>query len=113
MAKRAGEWNYEEMLRVLCLYASLDLDSRTKVPKDVLEAVQERMRRRTIDSIQMRIANYVARDPAMKALGVKGMFGGGGHVDAIWDRFADESGSLDLQKLALEAAIVLGSSQES
>ena len=113
MEKRAGEWNYEELLRVLCLYSSLDIEQRNKVPKELIEAVQKRMPKRTNDSIQMRIANYIARDPAMKKLGIKGMFGGGTHVDTIWDKFADESGSLDLQKLAREAAVVLGASETS
>jgi hypothetical protein len=108
LEKRAGEWSYEELLRVLCLYASLDVEHRSKVPKGLIQDVQILMRQRTLASIQMRIANYVARDPEMRARGVKGMFGGGVHVDAIWRQCSDESGNLDLQKIALEAAIFLG-----
>jgi hypothetical protein len=69
------------------------------------------MPKRTIDSIQMRLANYVARDPEMKKAGVKGMFGGGEHVDDIWNQFANDEGSLDLQKLVQAAAQILGSNK--
>jgi hypothetical protein len=110
LEKRAGEWTYEELLRVLCLYASLDVENRSKVPKGLIVDVQMLMRRRTVDSIQMRLANYVARDPEMKARGIKGMFGGGTHVDDIWRQCSDETGHLNLQKVALEAAIFLGKS---
>jgi hypothetical protein len=111
MEKRAGAWDYEEMLRVLCLYASLDTADKSKTPKDVLEEVQRRMPHRTIASIQMRISNYIARDPEMKAIGIKGMFGGGDHVDEIWEKFSTEDGSLSLQLLVQEAAKVLGNSK--
>ena len=108
MGKRAGAWEYEEMLRVLCLYASLDKAEKSRTPNEVLSEVQKRMPHRTIASIQMRLSNYVARDPEMKAAGIKGMFGGGGHVDEIWEKFATEDGSLDIQLLIQEAAKVLG-----
>ena len=111
MEKRAGAWEYEEMLRVLCLYASLDTADKSKAPKEVLKEVQSRMPARTIASIQMRISNYIARDPEMKAIGIKGMFGGGDHVDEIWDKFAAEDGSLNLKLLVQEAAKVLGNSK--
>ena len=111
MEKRAGAWDYEEMLRVLCLYASLPWDEKSKPPIEVLEKVQKRMPKRTLDSIQMRLANYVARDPEMKKAGIKGMFGGGDHVDTIWGEFSNEEGSLNLQKLVQVAAQVLGSNK--
>jgi hypothetical protein len=108
LEKRAGAWDYEEMLRVLCLYASLDRTEKTRTPNDVLSEVQKRMPHRTLASIQMRLSNFVARDPEMKALGIKGMFGGGDHVDVIWEKFSGEDGSLNLQSLIQEAAKVLG-----
>jgi hypothetical protein len=53
---------------------------------------------RSIASVSLRLANYVARDPQMARAGFKGMYGGGEKVDQIWDECSDRDGSLDWKK---------------
>ena len=56
---------------------------------------------RSLDSVALRLANYVARDPQMTRLGFKGMSGGGEKVDQIWDECSDRNGMLDWRKTML------------
>lgn len=109
MVVRAGAWTQIEMLRVLCTYACLEPAERLKPGPEIISALQAHMPWRTADSLLMRFSNYVARDKSMQDLGYKGLFGGGNHVDEIWDRFAEADGSLDLQALLMEAALSLAS----
>ena len=105
MKKRQGDWSSLEMLTALAIYATLDPKSRTKVPKGVLAQAQIVLPRRTSGSIQLRIANYIARDPEMTSLGIKGMSGGGSHVDSFWIQNSDEELKLDLKKLLFNLAM--------
>ena len=104
MEKRAGAWEYDEMLRVLCLYASVDIGDKTRISRETLELVKSHMPRRTIGTIKLRLSNYIARDPEMQEIGIKGLSGGGVHVDEIWQKFSDDHGILDHKKLLLEAS---------
>lgn len=56
---------------------------------------------RSVDSVSLRLANYVARDPQMTRLGFKGMYGGGEKVDQIWGECSDRDGTLDWRKTML------------
>lgn len=105
MNKRQGDWSSIEMLTTLAIYASLDPKSRTKIPKEVLAQAQVVLPRRTAGSIQLRIANYIARDPEMASLGFKGLSGGGSHVDSFWIQNSDEELKLDVKKLLFNLAM--------
>ena len=106
---RAGGWSEQEMLRVLCGYASLDSTEKFKPPPGLVEEIGLRMPNRTMASIEMRLSNFVARDVEMRRLGIKGLTAGGAHVDEIWLKFSNGDGSLNLQKLLAAAATQLDS----
>jgi hypothetical protein len=96
---RNGSWSDDELLRTLAFYASLSIDEKIHLPKADVDDLVSRLPRRTKGSVLMRISNFVARDPQMAALGIKGLYGGGAHVDAMWERFSDDSGTLDVAKI--------------
>lgn len=89
-------WTRKEMLICLAYYSTL---SYPKVVDRL--AAQECglfLPNRSIDSVSLRLANYVARDPRMTRAGFKGMYGGGQKVDQIWDECSDRDGFLDCSK---------------
>jgi hypothetical protein len=105
MNKRQGEWSSLEMLTTLAIYATLEPKNRTKLPKEVLAQAKVVLSRRSESSIQLRMANFIARDPEMASLGIKGMSGGGSHVDTLWVQNSDEDLKLDLKKLLFNLAM--------
>lgn len=105
---RAGPWTNEELLRTLCAYAALSPEERAKPPKKLLIELRKQMPKRTLGSLAMRMSNFVARDPEVKHLQVAGLYGGGTHVDEIWNNNSLEDGTLDLRKLLNNAAQDLG-----
>ena len=107
MNKRQGDWSSLEMLTTLAIYATLDPKTRAKLPKDVLVQARVVLPKRTVSSIQLRIANYIARDPEMVSLGIKGLSGGGSHVDSFWIQNSDEELKLDLKKLLFNLAMAV------
>ncbi len=96
---RNGSWSDDELLRTLAFYASLSLEEKMRLPKGEVDQLVERLPRRSKGSVLMRISNFIARDPQMSSRGIKGLYGGGSHVDLMWERFSDETGSLDLGKI--------------
>lgn len=105
---RAGPWTYEELLRTLCAYAALKPEDRVKPPKKLLVVLRTHMPHRTLGSLAMRFSNFVARDPEVRYLGVSGLFGGGTHVDVIWNKHTHDDGTLDPRRLLASAAETLG-----
>ncbi len=103
---RNGPWTYEEMLKVLCIYAALDEGDKVRLPSTLMERLTHALPNRSAASIQMRLANYISRDRAMAEREIKGLFGGGDHVDQIWQEFTDDSGRLVLTKLLIELALL-------
>jgi hypothetical protein len=89
-------WTRKEMLICLAYYSTL---SYPKVI-DTLAAQECSLflPGRSVASVSLRLANYVARDPQMTRLGFKGMYGGGEKVDEIWDECSDRDRSLDWKK---------------
>lgn len=90
-------WTEYEMTVSLALYCLLPY------PK-VIDSIDEDLassllRGRTLDSVRLRLANFVARDPRAREAGQKGMFGGGQHVDTIWAECCDSSGYIQHQKV--------------
>ena len=91
-------------MRVLCAYAALDDIGQRRPPQEIIDALKKNMPGRSAKSIEMRFANFVARDHSQSSKGFKGLSGGGDHVDVIWGRFIKD-GLLDQKKLLLAAAL--------
>lgn len=90
-------WERWEMLAVLGFYAAQKRPN--EYSRAEISIIQEKLQRRTVASIQLRIANFAARDPKVAKTGQKGMVGGGEFVDQIWHEFSDDNGFLDTRKL--------------
>jgi hypothetical protein len=56
---------------------------------------------RSVDSVSLRLANFVARDPEMSRLGFKGMIGGGDKVDQVWNECSSSERRLDWRKVMI------------
>lgn len=100
------QWSRRDLLTSLAAYFSLEPNIRRNPPRNFVTQLATVLGR-SEGSTALRLANYIARDPEMKTLGVKGMFGGGEHVDEIWSEFCC-SGKLNVEKflgaLVFEAA---------
>jgi len=105
---RNGNWSRHELLTVLWLYASYEPSMRGTIPVEMKKIVSQKLGIRSVASVSMRLANFIARDPEMVGYGAKGLFGGGHHVDTLWQEVSDSSGRLDyhllLRTLAVEFA---------
>jgi hypothetical protein len=97
------KWDRCELLLVLAFYATRELEAIRQLKKADLGILIRRMPSRSPGSLQMRISNYMARDPRMALLGVAGLYGGGSHVDAVWEEFFIDG---DFDHKALLRAIV-------
>jgi len=95
---RKDQWAREEMLIVLSYYVSLPPGQRRVPPKHILTELSE-LTGRTPGSISYRFANYSSVDPEFTDRGLKGLQGGGGHVQATWDEFARNDGTIDTNLL--------------
>lgn len=95
---RKDLWSREEMLLTLCYYISLPVPQRRVPPKHILEELSN-LTGRTVGSISLRFANYNSVDPEFTDKGLKGMQGGGGHVQTTWDEFSRNDGSIDSNHL--------------
>jgi hypothetical protein len=104
---RNGDWAYDEMLRTLAFYGSLSTEEKQHLPKADLANLVQKLPRRSIGSVKMRISNFIARDPQMKTLGVAGLSGGGAHCDLIWETYSNEAGHLDISKLTRACSTLL------
>lgn len=86
------------MLTCLAYYSSLPREQRRTPPTWVLGEL-EVLIRRTRGSVSLRFANFNSVDPDFTDLGLKGMVGGGAHVQAIWAEVSKNDGHLDSNKL--------------
>ncbi|MEN9966792.1 MAG: hypothetical protein RL036_25 [Actinomycetota bacterium] len=86
------------MLACLAYYSSLPKEQRRTPPSWVLEEL-EILLNRTQGSVSLRFANFNSVDPDFTDLGLKGMVGGGAHVQAIWAEVSKNDGHLDLNRL--------------
>jgi putative restriction endonuclease len=91
---RKDLWSREEMLLTLCYYISLPAAQRRVPPKHILEELSN-LTGRTVGSISLRFANFNSVDPEFTDRGLKGMQGGGGHVQTTWNEFSRNDGTLD------------------
>ena len=92
-------WTRKEMLIVLAYYSTLGYPK--VVDRLAAQECSLFLRSRSVASVSLRLANYVARDPQMARAGFKGMYGGGEKVDQIWDECSDRDGILDWRKVMM------------
>lgn len=91
-------WTRSELLISLAYYSSLTKSQQRNVPKWVLDDLSQLLDR-TPGSISLRFANFNSVDPTFTEQGLKGMNGGGAHVQTIWNEFSKNDGTLDINKL--------------
>lgn len=91
-------WTRAELLICLAYYSSLTKSQRRSPPDWVLEQLSSLIDRSS-GSISLRFANFNSVDPEFTDRGLKGMVGGGAHVQTIWNEFAKNDGHLDVNKL--------------
>lgn len=85
-------WTREELILVFNLYLKLPFGKMyTKTP-EVIEMAN--LLGRSASSIAIRLGNFAACDPYHQNRGVKGMIGGIGQCQPIWDEFFDNKEEL-------------------
>lgn len=86
-------WTKEELILALDLYFKLETgEMHTRTPKVITLAD---LLKRPVNSIALRLANYISCDPEQQQRGVKGMIGGLKQCQPIWDEFANDRKKLD------------------
>ena len=96
MGTRGEDWSEEEMLRTLAFYVSLNGQSHKK---SELGQVTSRMPGRAESTVNLRLSNYIARDPMKAKQGLKGMVGSGKKSTDFVARYLLEDGTFDVYKL--------------
>ena len=91
-------WTTNELLICLAYYVTLGRSQRRSPPAWVLKELSELINR-TTGSISLRFANFTAVDPQFTNAGLKGMDGGGAHVQNIWNECSKNDGELDPVKI--------------
>lgn len=91
-------WTRSELLICLAYYSSLTTSQKRTPPSWVLEELASCINR-SQGSISLRFANFNSVDPDFTDQGLKGMTGGGAHVQVIWNEFSSNDGQLDIRKL--------------
>lgn len=89
----APNWTRDELILAFNLYLKLPFGKMHKGNADVnrLAAI---LKRRTPDSVAMRLTNFANVDPYHQQRGVKGMSGGYNQVKPIWDEFVNNQEDL-------------------
>lgn len=87
-------WTPNELLICLAYYSTLARGQRRSPPAWVIRELSELIGR-TPGSISLRFANFNSVDPEFTGLGLKGMNGGGAHVQKIWNESSKNDGQLD------------------
>jgi hypothetical protein len=105
MSEKNSRWSRLELLKVLCLYASLSPERNGNPTNEEIKAMAEAIGR-SESSISLRIANYIARDKRMQEIGHKDMFGGGVEVDILWKELSDKTGYLQPDKILKAIAFI-------
>lgn len=88
MAKRVN-WQRGEYLLVLGLYLKLPyLNGVVPTPKDVVQIISDKYGiSRTVDSIRMRLNNFMSCDPEKLAQGIKGLDSGKEYCMPYWNEW--------------------------
>jgi hypothetical protein len=92
-------WTRQEMLICLAYYSTMPHPK--VVDRLAAKECSKYLPNRSVDSVSLRLANFVARDPEMSSLGFKGMVGGGDKVDQIWNECSSSEKILDWRKVML------------
>lgn len=85
-------WSREELILAFNLYLKIPFGKMHRANRDVIHLAN--LIGRTPNSIALRLVNYASVDPVLKARGIKGMVGGTGIVQPIWDEFFDNRDEL-------------------
>lgn len=105
------DWTTEELLICLAYYSSLPKTQRRSPPSWVLQELSELISR-TTGSISLRFANFTSVDPEFTISGLKGMSGGGAHVQKIWNECTKNDGELDSVKIIRALAKSLAKAED-
>lgn len=106
------DWTTDELLICLAYYSSLPKAQRRSPPAWVLRELSELISR-TPGSISLRFANFTSVDPEFTISGLKGMIGGGAHVQKIWNECAKNDGELDPVKIVRTLAKSLAKAEDN
>lgn len=106
------DWTSEEMLICLAFYSSLNKTQRRTPPSWVIQDLSELISR-SPGSISLRFANFTSVDPEFTKSGLKGMSGGGAHVQKIWNECSRNDGELDTVKIVQALAKLLASANNN
>jgi hypothetical protein len=101
MGTRGEDWTEEEMLRSLAFYVSLGGRPHTRAE---LETLALRMPNRDASTINFRMGNYIARDPAKLEQGLTGLTGSGKKATEFVGKYLLPDGSFDLHKLLMDCS---------
>jgi hypothetical protein len=101
MGTRGEDWSEQEMLRTLAFYVSLNGLSHKK---SELAAVTSRMPGREEATVNLRLSNYIARDPLKAKQGLKGMVGSGKKATDFVAKYLLDDGTFNLHKLLRDCA---------
>jgi hypothetical protein len=104
MGTRGEDWSEQEMLRTLAFYVSLNGHSHKK---SELSRVTSRMPNRDESTVNLRLSNYIARDPMKAKQGLKGMVGSGKKSTDFVVKYLREDGTFDVHKLLRDCSEIL------
>lgn len=99
-------WTREEFILTLNLYLKIPFGKMHRNNPEVIKLAE--LLDRTNNSIALRLVNFAACDPILKARGIKGMDGAGAQCQLIWDEFMQ-----DKEKLVFESERILAAYQHS
>lgn len=99
-------WTREEFILTLNLYLKTPFGKMHSSNPNVIELAK--LLDRTNNSIALRLVNFAACDPMLKARGIKGMDGAGRQCQLIWDEFMH-----DKERLVFESEKILAAYQHT
>lgn len=99
-------WTRDEFILTFNLYLKMPFGKMYSRNPQVVELAN--LIGRTANSVALRLVNFAACDPALKARGIKGMAGGISQCTPYWDEFAN-----DREKLVFESEKILARYQNT
>ncbi|MDX1934121.1 MAG: HNH endonuclease [Capsulimonadales bacterium] len=85
-------WTQEELIVTLALYRALPFGRMYKTNPEIIALAATL--RRTPSSVAFKLVNFASFDPELRERGVKGMANVGKADREVWDRYADDWGTL-------------------
>lgn len=99
-------WTRDEFILTFNLYLKMPFGKMHHRNPQVIELAN--LIGRTANSVALRLGNFAACDPALKARGIKGMSGGISQCSPYWEEFAN-----DREKLVFESEKILAKYQST